>query len=546
MNSWHELEGYFRKTADRQIRTLFDEDPERAEKFSLEADGLLLDISKTSIDEKALSRLLRLFDESGVAERRQRMFDGKRINVTENRAVLHTALRDPNGHPVFVDGIDVKPGIRESLSGMSAFASGIRDGSLRPLRADRFTDVLNIGIGGSDLGPAMATAALVPYGEALRTHFVSNVDGSHVRDVTARLDPTRTLAIVVSKTFTTIETITNAKSVKFWMENACGADSVSRQFAAVSSEAGRAVEFGIGKDRVFGFEDWVGGRYSVWGPVGLSLMIAIGPSHFDGFLRGARTMDAHFLTAPSRANMPVLLALAGIWHHQIAGYETLAILPYDQRLRLLPAYLQQLAMESNGKSVSMDGRPLPRSSGPVVWGEPGTNGQHAFHQLLFQGTRIAPCEFLVAAVSHEPDLKEHHDLLLANCLAQSEVLMRGYPGNGRHSAVSKNPAAASSRNSLARHREIKGNRPSTTLIYPKLTPFVLGQILALYEHRVFVEGAILGINSFDQWGVEAGKEIAKSLLPAIAEGADSRHTGSTRQLLDYIADARRRSDAESR
>ena len=362
-NSWNKLEKCFRQKYNRRIDSLFEVDPERAEKFSLAADGLLLDFSKTLIDSEALELLLDLYAEMRVANRRRDMFEGKRINATENRAVLHTALRDADGRPVLVDGIDVKPGIRNSLSRMREFAEGVRDGSIRPARAERFTDVLNIGIGGSDLGPAMASTALAPYCDSLRPHFVSNVDGAHVRDVTALIDPKTTLVIIVSKTFTTIETMTNAKTVRNWLECECGGDGVRRQVVAVSSETGRAVDFGIEKARIFGFEDWVGGRYSVWGPVGLSLMIAIGPDNFDEFLRGANRMDAHFQNAPPQANLPVLLALAGIWHNQVAGYETLAILPYDQRLCLLPAYLQQLAMESNGKSVSLDGGPFDPAVG---------------------------------------------------------------------------------------------------------------------------------------------------------------------------------------
>ena len=540
MNLWDRLENHFQATSNRRISSLFDNDPSRADKLSAAAGGMLLDFSKTSIDDESLKLLLELCSEAGVAERRLDMFEGERINVSENRSVLHTALRDPDGAPVLVDGADVKPGIRQSLAKMQSFSDGVRNGAVLSASGKRFTDVLNIGIGGSDLGPAMASAALAPYVDTLRPHFISNVDGSHFRDATSDLDPKTTLVVVVSKTFTTIETITNARTARNWIAGACGPEGVRRQFAAVSSATEKAGSFGIDMKRVFGFEDWVGGRYSVWGPVGLSLMIAIGPRKFLEFLAGAREMDAHFLGAEPKANLPVLLALVGIWHNQIAGYETTAILPYDQRLRVLPAYLQQLMMESNGKSVSRDGEPLTRPSGPIVWGEPGTNGQHAFHQLLLQGTRIAPCEFLLAANSHEPELQEHHDLLVANCLAQSEALMRGRGADSRDFKTDSNPGGAGNRTRLASHREIKGSRPSVTLLYPKLTPFVLGQLIALYEHRVFVEGTVLGINSFDQWGVEAGKEIARSLLPAVAGRADAAGlAGSTRLLIDYIAMNRR-------
>jgi glucose-6-phosphate isomerase len=393
---------------------------------------------------------------------------------------------------------------------------------------------VNIGIGGSDLGPAMASIALAPYAHGPRAHFISNVDGAHAHDVLRGLNPETTLVIVASKTFTTIETMTNADTVKAWM--ARSVRDPSRQFAAVSTALDRTAAYGIPPERVFGFEDWVGGRYSMWGPIGLSLMITIGPENFADFLRGAAAMDAHFRTAPFAKNMPVMLALVGIWHNQILGHATRAVLPYDQRLARLPAYLQQLEMESNGKRVALDGSDLSEHSGPVVWGEPGTNGQHAFYQLIHQGTRVIPCEFLVAAEGHEPDLAHQHLLLVANCLAQSEALMRGRTLEEARRILAGKGLSGEELERQARHRVFPGNRPSTTLVYPKLTPFTLGQIVALYEHRVFVEGVILGINSFDQWGVELGKELALALAPVL----DGRDDGagkdpSTRRLVRYLA-----------
>jgi glucose-6-phosphate isomerase len=393
--------------------------------------------------------------------------------------------------------------------------------------------VVNIGIGGSDLGPAMGYLALAPYADGPRCHFVSNVDGAHLHDLLALCDPATTLVIVASKTFTTIETMTNAEAAKRWMGQAVAEPAA--QFAAVSTALERTAAFGIDAARVFGFEDWVGGRYSMWGPIGLSLMIAVGPEAFDAFLAGGAAMDGHFRQAAFAENLPVLLALVGIWHNQICGHATRAVLPYEQRLSRLPAYFQQLEMESNGKRVAMDGTDLPRNSGPVVWGEPGTNGQHAFYQLIHQGTRVVPCEFMVGREGHEPDLARQHRLLVANCLAQSEALLRGRSLAEATEIMRKKGLEGAELERQARHRVFPGNRPSTTLVYDQLTPFVLGQIVALYEHRVFVEGVILGINSFDQWGVELGKELALKLLP-ILEGRESAEgkDGSTRMLVEAL------------
>ncbi|MEM8630282.1 MAG: glucose-6-phosphate isomerase [Pseudomonadota bacterium] len=519
---WTRLAAHHDSTAGRQILALF-EDPNRARDFSASLGDLMFDYSKTGIDAEARTLLLELVETTGLAARRSAMFQGDKINETEGRAVLHTALRSREDR-VQVDGENVMPEVRETLDRMAAFADEVRGSAIR--------DVVNIGIGGSDLGPAMATIALAPYHDGPRCHFVSNVDGAHIKDILGQCDPKTTLVIVASKTFTTIETMTNAATAKAWME--AGGGSPAEQFAALSSALEKTAAWGIPEARVFGFADWVGGRYSMWGPIGLSLMIAIGPANFRDFLAGGAEMDAHFRTAPSAENLPVLLAIVGVWHNQIAGHATRAVLPYEQRLARLPAYLQQLEMESNGKRVSMDGTDLPINSGPIVWGEPGTNGQHAFYQLIHQGTRVVPCEFLVGARGHEPELAHQHRLLVANCLAQSEALMRGRSLDTAREMMAQAGLTGAELERQARHRVFPGNRPSTTLIYPVLTPRVLGQIIALYEHRVFVEGVILGINSYDQWGVELGKELAKALEPIVAGEASSEgKDGSTKNLVAY-------------
>jgi glucose-6-phosphate isomerase len=529
MDLWQKLSDCAERAKDRPILELFGEG--RAAAYSVQTDGLLFDYSKTNIDEETRALLLALAEAKGVAARRDAMFEGRKINETEHRAVLHTALRNLDGS-VIVDSEDVMPAVRETLARMESFAADVRNGRFAG-QGGRITDVVNIGIGGSDLGPAMATPALAPYHDGPRCHFVSNVDGAHIADTLKGLDPTTTLLIVASKTFTTIETMTNAETARAWM--AKGVNEPARQIAAVSSATDRTANWGIPESRVFGFEDWVGGRYSMWGPIGLSLMIAIGPARFREFLAGGAAMDAHFRAAPLGQNMPVLLALVGMWHRQVMGYPTRAVLPYDQRLARLPAYLQQLEMESNGKRVSMDGKDLTLPSGPVVWGEPGTNGQHAFYQLIHQGTGPVPCEFIAAREGHEPDLVHQHRLLLANCLAQSQALLRGRSLDEARQIMAKKGLKGTELERQARHRVFPGNRPSTTLLIPKLTPYALGQIIALYEHRVFVEGTILGINSFDQWGVELGKELASALLPVL-EGKESVETkdGSTRALVAFL------------
>ena len=534
MTIWNDLAKHQRATEARHILDLFGADPARAQDFSIRAGGMLFDYSKTNIDTTARDLLVALAESAGVTDKRAAMFGGAAINETEGRAVLHVALRAGEDAVIRVAGADVMPDIRATRARAHAFAEDVRAGRYTG-QGGRITDVVNIGIGGSDLGPAMATLALAPYHDGPRVHYVSNVDGAHIADTLKGLNPETTLVIVASKTFTTIETMTNAQTARDWM--AAKVANPAAQFAAVSTAMDKTAAFGIDPARVFGFADWVGGRYSVWGPIGLALAIAIGADGFDRFLSGARAMDDHFLTAPFSQNMPVMLALVGVWHNQMCGHATRAVLPYDQRLARLPAYLQQLEMESNGKRVDMDGRALDRQSGPVVWGEPGTNGQHAFYQLIHQGTRVIPCEFLLAARGHEPHLAHQHKLLAANCLAQSEALLRGRSLDEARAIMAAKGLSGAELDRQAAHRVFPGNRPSTTLLYPQLTPETLGQIVALYEHRVFVEGVILGINSFDQWGVELGKELATALGPVL-DGADaSAKDGSTQALVAYLRGA---------
>ncbi|MEP2704849.1 MAG: glucose-6-phosphate isomerase [Roseibium sp.] len=517
------------------LRSLFSEDPDRFAKFSARCDDLLIDFSKTKIDAHAFELLLELAKSADIEGKRSAMFAGQKINAPEQRAVLHTALRNRSDEPVLVDGQDVMPDVSAVLDAMADFSEAIRSGDLTSSSGDTFTDVVNIGIGGSDLGPVMTTLALAPYHDGPELHYVSNVDGAHIADTLEKLDPATTLIIVASKTFTTIETMTNAQTARRWIAETLGEDAVGDHFAAVSTALDKVSDFGIDETRVFGFWDWVGGRYSIWSAIGLPLMIAIGPDAFNDFLEGAHALDNHFQNAPLEENLPVLMALVGVWHRDVLGYGARAVLPYDQRLSRLPAYLQQLDMESNGKSVQLDGSPLDRESGPLVWGEPGTNGQHAFYQLLHQGTSVIPAEFLIAANAHEEDLSHHHDLLVANCLAQSEALMLGRTLEEVKGLLKDAGMSDEDINRLAPHKVFPGDRPSLTLVYDKLTPFALGRLIALYEHRVFVEGAIWGINSFDQWGVELGKELATALLPMVkGEITPDMKDSSTKGLLSAL------------
>lgn len=508
---------------------------DRFERFSTSYGDLLLDFSKTALTEDTLAQLLDLARAAGVEQLRDAMFAGDHINLTEDRAVLHTALRNRSDESIPVDGIDVKTGIDETLRNLASFAYAVREGRIAGARGNAFTDVVNIGIGGSDLGPAMVTGALAPYHDGPRCHFVSNVDGAHIADTIKGLNPATTLFIVASKTFTTVETMCNAGTARAFIADALGEAAVGDHFAAVSTALDRVEAFGISRERTFGFWDWVGGRYSVWSAIGLPVMIAIGPDRFSEFLAGAAAMDEHFRSAPLDQNMPVLLGLVGIWHRNVCGFPSRAIIPYDQRLARLPAYLQQLDMESNGKGVTRDGQPAARGTGPIVWGEPGTNAQHAFFQLLHQGTDTVPVEFLIAAQGHEANLTNHQNLLVANCLAQAEALMRGRTLEEAAAQLVEKGFDADKVAAIAPHRVFPGDRPSVTIAYAELDPFSLGRIIALYEHRVFVEAAVWGINAFDQWGVELGKELATQFLPAVQGGPlPAGASASTAGLLAHL------------
>ena len=526
-------------TAATDLRAAFSADRQRFRRYSVSLDDLLMDFSKTAVNDRVITLLEKLAEEAGVAQKRDAMFSGEAINFTEGRAVLHTALRNRSNKPVLVNGKDVMPEVNGVLAAMAGFADGIRSGSLKGATGRRITDVVNIGIGGSDLGPAMATLALSPYHDGPRAHFVSNVDGAHIADTLKGLDAETTLFIIASKTFTTIETMTNAASARAFIAEKLGDDAVKHHFAAVSTALDKVAAFGIASERVFGFWDWVGGRYSIWSAIGLPLMIAVGPENFGRFLDGAHAMDRHFREAPVRENLPMLLGLIGFYHRNVLGYPSRAILPYDQRLARFPAYLQQLDMESNGKGVTVDGTPVEGDSGPVVWGEPGTNGQHAFYQLIHQGTSIVPAEFMIATNGFEPHLRHQHELLIANCLAQSEALMKGRTLEEAKAQLTSKGMDEGQADAIAPHRVFPGNRPSITFVYDQLTPFALGRLIALYEHRVFVEGVLFRINSFDQWGVELGKELATGLLP-IVEGKESAdgHDSSTAGLVSTLLKAR--------
>ncbi|HEV3245641.1 MAG TPA: glucose-6-phosphate isomerase [Beijerinckiaceae bacterium] len=537
---WQKLQAMQGELKQKSLHALFEEDNGRFAAFSLTDEDLLLDFSKTRTSRATLSLLLELAAAAGVEARRDAMFAGERINVTEKRPVLHVALRNRSNRPILVDGKDVMPEVNEVLGRMSRFSEALRSGAARPARGGRFTDVINIGIGGSDLGPAMATLALAPYHDGPRAHFVSNIDGAHWHDTARNLDPATTLIIVASKTFTTVETMTNALTARRWLVEALGEKAVSDHFVAVSTALDKVKAFGIAEDRVFGFWDWVGGRYSVWSAIGLPLMLAIGPKRFEEFLSGAHAMDEHFRLRPAASNMPMLLGLIGIWHRDVCGYPARAVLPYDQRLARFPAYLQQLDMESNGKHVTLDGRQVAHPTGPLVWGEPGTNGQHAFYQLLHQGTDIIPCEFWIAAKGHEPELAEHQALLMANCLAQSRALMLGRTTEEAKAQLLAHDASAEEANRLAPHKTFVGERPSITTAYHELDPFALGRLIALYEHRVFVEAAIFGTNAFDQWGVELGKELATTLLPMVKGEKPPQGDASTIGLMRHLASLGRR------
>ena len=522
------------------LRKLFEEDLGRFDHFSIEHADLVIDYSKNLVSLETMRLLANLARAAGVEAWRTRMFSGEHINLTEDRAVLHTALRNRSGRPVYVDGVDVMPAVSAVLERMRNFARGVRSGTIAAADGGRFTDIVNIGIGGSDLGPAMAVRALSPFADGPRAHFVSNVDGAHIADTLKALDPARTLFLVASKTFTTMETMANARTARDWLQAALGETAVRDHFAAISTSREEVEAFGIDPAHMFGFWDWVGGRFSLWSAIGLSIAIAIGPDRFDAFLAGGADMDEHFLTAPLESNMPVVLAMLGIWYRNLWGFGSQAVIPYDQRLEYFPAYLQQLDMESNGKQVMRDGRAVTRDSAPVIWGEPGTNGQHAFFQLLHQGTSVIPVDFLIAANANEA-LGDHHVMLMANCLAQSEALMRGRTLAEAEADLATRGCSGDEIRQLAPHKVFPGNRPSTTILYSRLDPFTLGQLVALYEHKIFVQGIVWGLNSFDQWGVELGKELAGELLPMLRDGAPvGERDSSTANLVALIHTLRSR------
>jgi glucose-6-phosphate isomerase len=532
-DAWRALQAHYDQMRDLQMRELFEEDPERAERFSLTLGDLFFDYSKNRITDQSVSLLVDLAEECGVRDWIARMFSGDAINVTENRAVLHTALRNRGDRAVMTHGSDVMPDVRRVLEQMRRFAAAVRDGAWVGQTGRAITDVVNIGIGGSDLGPLMVTEALRPYWkDGLRVHFVSNVDGTHLSEVLREVQPETTLFIIASKTFTTQETLTNARSARQWLvENFRSEDAVAKHFVALSTNREAVIEFGIDPDNMFEFWDWVGGRYSLWSAIGLSIACVIGMEHFEELLAGAYEVDEHFRTAPLRENIPVLMALLGVWYRDFFGATSYAVLPYDQSLHRFPAYLQQADMESNGKRTSRDGEVVSYGTGPIVWGEPGTNGQHAFFQLLHQGTHLVPCDFIVTTQSQNP-IGRHHDILVANCIAQAEALMRGKTEEEARDELRKDGISEDQVALLAPHKAFPGNRPSNTFMLEKLTPRGLGRLIALSEHKIFVQGVIWNIYSFDQWGVELGKQLAKVILGEL-NGQSGEHDSSTRQLIEY-------------
>jgi glucose-6-phosphate isomerase len=525
--AWAALQAHYRQIAPLHLRKLFADDPQRGARMTLDAAGIYLDYSKNRVTDKTVSLLLQLANESGLRERIDAMFGGQRINVSENRAVLHTALRAPKGTAVRVDGDNVVPQVHAVLDRMSDFADRIRSGTWKGHTGKRIRNVVNIGIGGSDLGPVMAYEALKSYSErAMTFRFVSNVDGTDFVEAVRDLDPAETLFIVSSKTFTTLETMTNAQAARAWSLKGLGGASqaVARHFVAVSTNAAEVAKFGIDTANMFEFWDWVGGRYSMDSAIGLSTMLAIGPEHFRSLLAGFHDMDEHFRTAPFDRNLPVLMGLLGLWYTDFFGAQTVAVLPYEQYLHRFPAYLQQLTMESNGKHVTLDGQRVRYDTGPIYWGEPGTNGQHSFYQLIHQGTRLIPCDFIAFTQALNP-LGQQHDMLLANVFAQGEAL-----------AFGKTPEEVKAEGSpdwLVPHRTFEGNRPSNTLLLDRLTPRALGRLVALYEHIVFTQGVIWQIDSFDQWGVELGKVLAKRILTELGteRAAELTHDSSTNALI---------------
>ena len=530
--AWKALAANYKQVREIHLRKLFADDPTRGERFTAEAVGLFLDYSKNRITEETVKLLLQLAGESGLRERIDAMFRGEKINVSEKRAVLHVALRAPKGEVIKTDGKDVIPGVHAVLDKMAAFCNRVRSGEWKGHTGKRIRSVINIGIGGSDLGPVMAYEALRHYSQRDMTfRFVSNVDGTDFAEAVLGLDPTETLFIVSSKTFTTLETMTNAHTARAWALTGLGGDesSIAKHFVAVSTNAAEVTKFGIDTANMFEFWDWVGGRYSMDSAIGLSTMMAIGPDNFRAMLDGFHQMDEHFRTAPFERNLPVLMGLLGVWYNDFFGAQTVAVLPYEQYLKRFPAYLQQLTMESNGKHVTLNGKEIEYQTGPIYWGEPGTNGQHSFYQLIHQGTKLIPCDFIGFYKTLNP-LGRHHDLLMANVFAQTEALAFG--------KTAEEVKAEGTPDWLVPHRVFEGNRPSNTIMADELTPETLGKLVALYEHIVFTEGAIWSIDSFDQWGVELGKVLAQRIIPELEGSAEPSlgHDSSTNnQIRRYRA-----------
>jgi glucose-6-phosphate isomerase len=525
--AWKNLQAHYDKIREVHLRSLFADDPGRGERMTLDAAGIFLDYSKNRITDQTIKMLLDLAAESGLRSRIDAMFRGDKINVTEKRAVLHVALRAPEGTSIQVDGQNVVPEVHAVLGRMAAFSNRIRSGEWKGHTGKRIRNVINIGIGGSDLGPVMAYEALKHYSDrGMQFRFVSNVDGTDFAEAVQDLDAAETLFIISSKTFTTLETMTNAHSARDWALAGLGGDekSIAKHFVAVSTNAAEVTKFGIDTANMFGFWDWVGGRYSMDSAIGLSTMLAIGPDHFREMLQGFHQMDEHFRTAPFEKNLPVLMGLLAVWYNDFFGAQTVAVLPYEQYLKRFPAYLQQLTMESNGKHVTLDGTKVDYATGPIYWGEPGTNGQHSFYQLIHQGTRLIPCDFIAFTKTLNP-IGRHHDMLLANVFAQTEAL-----------AFGKTPEQVKAEGTpdwLLPHRVFEGNRPSNTILADQLTPESLGKLVALYEHSVFTQGAIWNINSFDQWGVELGKALAQRIIPELEGGTEPApsHDSSTNNLI---------------
>ncbi|MDD2767139.1 MAG: glucose-6-phosphate isomerase [Methylococcus sp.] len=538
--AWRTLSDHFKSIAPLHMRDLFNEDPSRFDAFSIQLGDLLFDYSKNRLTRGTVAALVKLAEEAGLRERIEAMFRGDKINVTENRSVLHIALRNRSGRPILVDGQDVMPQINRVLDRMRRFSEAVRSGEWRGATGLAITDVVNIGIGGSDLGPKMVVRALLPYSNpGLRAHFVSNVDESDLIEVLRPLNPETTLFVVASKTFTTHETMTNGRSARAWfLEHIPDETAIARHFVAISTSRDKVVEFGIDPQNMFEFWDWVGGRYSLWSAIGLPIALSIGMDRFEEMLKGAHCVDEHFRSAPFEANIPVLMGLLGIWYINFFGSQSHAVLPYDQYLEDLPAYLQQADMESNGKTVDVEGKTVAYPTGPVIFGQPGTNGQHAFYQLLHQGSMLVPCDFLAAAESHHP-LNEHHDILISNFLAQTEALMRGRTTDEVRQELAASNMDAGCLEPLAAAKTFPGNKPTNSFLYRRLDPHTLGMLIALYEHKIFTQGTIWHVNSYDQMGVELGKRLARTILAELPgdEPVDT-HDASTNGLIRYFKSLR--------